>query len=89
MSKTLLENATSPRGAGGEEPSPVIGEEVKVVKSNTVTETWTVVFGSTRITVQIIHDDGLVLRARVGTDNDLTNREIRALLEVLKHYRVK
>jgi hypothetical protein len=66
-----------------------MSEEVKTVKSNIITETWTVIFGQTRITVEIIHDNGLVLRAKIGADNDLTNREIRALLEVIKHYRVE
>jgi hypothetical protein len=66
-----------------------MSEETQAVKSDTVTETWTVTIDGTRITVEITHEDGLVRRARIGADCILSNKGIRALLEVINHYRVK
>jgi hypothetical protein len=66
--------------------------ELVVTKSGVITETYNVTVGGVFITLEVSHENGYINHVRIhahGKIIELTNRQLQAIMEVIKHYRVK
>jgi hypothetical protein len=66
--------------------------ELVVTKGGVVTETYNVTVGGTFLTIDVAHENGYIRNITIhsgGRIIELANKQLQAILEVIKGYRVK